>query len=162
MYNILAVNWKKKILFGVGLLLFISATIVAVTYATFRADANQSSIRMSVPEESNTRVDIKVDNEPEEPNKVAESMESGNSAARGAQQSKAPTSNPNVDVHVNGAPIDVPENGSVHKEIVTQNGSASINVSSQSSSISASNSNTRSSINVGVDSSVRVQSNTGE
>ncbi len=68
---------------------------------------------------------------------------------------------PKVNVEVNGAPIEVPQNGTVQKEVTTEDGSASINISSQSNTPSG-HTRTRSSIKVDSDSSVKIRTETRE
>ncbi len=68
---------------------------------------------------------------------------------------------PKVNVEVNGTPIEVPQNGTVQKEVTTEDGSASINISSQSNT-SSGHTRTRSSIKVDSDSSVKIRTETRE
>lgn len=161
MDGIVARNWKKKVLLGVGLLLCIVAMIVFGTYVTYRTGADQLSTGLSTPEEADLRIDVKVENGLVKPQNITSAMGLDNVAPSGNQHGKTNVTDPDVKVRVDGTPIDVPEDGLVHKRINTENGSTSIDVSTQSNS-SSGNSRTQSSINIDVDSSVRIRSETRE
>lgn len=161
MDSIVARTWKKKVIFGVSLLVCVVAVIFFGTYATYRANAERLSTGVSAPEETDMHIDVKVNNGLIEPQKTMSTQESNNVAPSTNQQAETNETKSDVKVRVDGKTIDVPENGSIHKEITTENGSASIDVSTQSNS-SSNNSRTRSSIKVDVDSSVRVRSETRE
>ncbi|MES2630683.1 MAG: hypothetical protein V4611_01880 [Patescibacteria group bacterium] len=156
MEGIVVRNWKKKVMVGVGVLACVVAMIIIGIYTTYRADANQLSNGVSAPGEADMRVDVKVDNGLAEPQSVTSATESDNVAPSSNQQEET---SPNVEVRVDGTPINVPESGSVHKVINTEDGSTSIDISTQSNS-SSGDSRTRSSLNVDIDSSVQVRNET--
>lgn len=157
MQRIAAMNSKKKILFGVGLIVLIIATIITGLYVTNRTNANQSLTNVSTPKEANMNLDVKVQDGQVEAQSISNATESGDTSSSDTQQGATNTSNSNINVQVNGTPIDVPENGTVYKEIITDDGSATINFKSESSS-SSNDTRTRSKINIDVDSSVQVRS----
>lgn len=154
-------NWKKKVLLGGGLLLCIVAITVFSAYVTYRTGANQLSNGISTPEDAGMRIDVKVENGLVEPQSITSAMGLDSVAPSDSQPDEVNSTNPNVKVRIDGMPIDVPEDGSVHKKINTENGSTSIDITTKSNS-SSDDSRTRSSINIDADSSVRVQSETGE
>lgn len=151
MQGIAATNLKKKMLLGASLLVLAVAMIFAGMHATFQADAKQSVGSTPVSNKNDIRIDEKVGNTLMESNTVPSAKESDNASLGSGPQGETKPANSNVEVRVNGEPVTVPENGSVHKEINTENGSASIDVSSQSHT-STGNSSSQSSINVNFDS----------
>jgi len=161
--NILTRNWKKKVLFGVGVLVCIVAMVIIGIYTTRHTGANQVSTGASAPKEADMRVDVKVDNGPAEPQDVPSVAGPDSTAPSGSQQGETNQTSQNVKVRVDGTPIDVPENGSVHKVIDSENGSTSIDITTQSDS-SSGESRSRSSLNVDMDSdsSVRIRNETRE
>lgn len=96
-------------------------------------------------------IEMKVESGLANPEDVPGITEPDNTTQQGA-------ANQNVQVQVDGVPVTVPENGSVHKEINTENGSARVDISSESSNTSG-DSHTRSRININSNSnsSVRIQ-----
>ena len=163
MEDIVARNRKKKVVFGVAVLLCIAVMTIIAINTTQYTGANQVSTGVSAPKETDTRVDVKVDNGPAEPQSVISVNELDTAVPGANQQGDANQASSNVEVRVDGTPIDVPENGSVHKVINTENGSTSIDVSAQSN-VSSGDSRTRSSLNVDVDgdASVRIRNETRE
>lgn len=162
MQGVVAKSWKKEVFLGIGLLLFIVATISIGIYTTNRANADRLSAGASAAKGADMRIDVKLENTMIEPQSITNAMELDNSALNSEQQgSTSNSTSPDVQVHVDGAPIAVPENGSVHKEITTDEGSTKVDISTQSNN-SSGDSRSRSSINIDVDSSVRVRSQTSE
>lgn len=157
MQGIAAMNSKKKLLFGAGLVVLIIAAIITGIYMAQRTNAEQSLTNVSTPKEANMNLDVKVENGQVEAQNITNSTGSDSSSSTSTQQGATNTSSSNVNVQVNGTPIDVPENGTVYKEIITDDGSATINFKSESNS-SSNDTRTRSKINIDVDSSVRVRS----
>ena len=154
MHNTAAIDLKKKMLFGAGLLALILVAIFIGINTTNRANANQTSNNVSTPEEMDMNINVKVGDGLVELNKSVNIAESDGTMS----QDGTNATNPNVQVQVDGVPVTVPENGSVHKEINTENGSARIDISSESSN-SSGDSQTRSRININSNSSssVRIQ-----
>ena len=158
MQRIAALSLKKKALISAGLLAFVAAIITGI-YTTSRADSNHSATGNSAVEAADMNFEVKVDNGLIEPESATNFMES-NTSSSSSQQGNSSAS-PNVDVTVNGTPIEVPQNGTVQKEISNEDGSASINISSQSNT-SSGTTRTKSKIKVDVDSSVRIRNQTSE
>ncbi|MGH7217903.1 MAG: hypothetical protein ACREGE_00440 [Candidatus Microsaccharimonas sp.] len=146
---------------GIGLAMLIIGAIIFSAYAVYQADAHRSLTSVSVPEHTDAYIDVKVEGGQVEPESTTTVMEPDVAPLNGAQQSQTNSTNPNVDMRVNGTPVDVPENGSVHKRVTTENGSTSVDVSSQSNTLSD-DSRTRSSININFDSSTQVRNETRE
>jgi hypothetical protein len=161
MQGIAAINGKKKMLLGAGLLVLAVAMILVGIYATFQADARQLERSTPVLNEKDVRIDEKVGNTLLESDAVTGAIEPDTATVDNSQQGETKPANSNVKVRVNGESIAVPENGTVHKEINTQNGSTSIDVTSQSNG-SSGNSSTQSSINVDFDSSVQIRGESRE
>lgn len=159
--SITARSRKSTVLFGIGLILFIVATISVGMYAANRTGAEQSITTVSTPNETDTSIEVKVDNGLVEPESITSIMELDNTTLSDTQQSEPAQVNPGVEVRVDGTAIEVPEEGTVHKEIVTEDGSTNIDISTQSNT-SSGDSRTRSSINIDVDSSTRIRSQTEE
>lgn len=155
MHGIAEANRKKKLLIGVGLAVLIVATLIIGIYVTNRAGANESSVTVSSPEETDMYIDARVESIPTDLEALNDSVGSDGTSAETTQQGETSSTDSNVQVRVNGAPIDVSKNESIHKEIHTENGSTRINISSQSSG--SSNDSTQSSINIKIDSSAQVQ-----
>lgn len=161
MQTSVAKTWKKELFFGIGLLAFLIATIITGIYATNRADADRVSTNVSATEGVDMRIDVKMESVLIDPEMITSVMEFDNAALNGNGQEAAGQTAPNVEVSVDGAPIAVPENGSVHKDITTEDGTTSVDISTQSNTPSG-DSRTRSSVNIDVDSSVRIRNETNE
>lgn len=162
MHDIAATTLKKKLLIGAGVLALILATIGIGLYTTYRAGADQFTSNVAAPEEADMRIDLKINDGLVELEKITNVAEP-ETASNSTEQGQTSSTNSNVEVQVNGTPIDLPENGSVQKEIVTEDGSAKINISSQSNT-SSGDTRTRSSIRIDsdTDSSLRIRSHSTE
>lgn len=153
-------NWKKKVFFGVAALMCIVALVI-IGYTAHYTSANQLSNGVSAPKETDMRIDMKAKNESVKPEGTTGVIGSDTAALSSNQQGETDETNSNVEVRVDGTPIDVSKDGSVHKVIKTEDGSTSIDISIQSNN-SSGDSRTRSSLNVDTDSSVRIRSETRE
>ena len=151
MHDIATLSFKKKALIVAVLLVLIAVAVSFALYTSNRAQANQSVTGTPVLEASTMDIDMKVENGLMETESVTSPGSSPSSES--TQQTEA---TPKVNVEVNGTPVQVPENGTVKKEITTEEGSASINISSQSNT-SSGHTRTRSSIKVDSDSSVDIR-----
>jgi len=158
-HDIVTRNWKKKVFFGIGLLVSVAVMISIGLYAAHRTGANQLSADVTAPEETDMRINVKVDNGVVEPQDAVNDTRADSTVSNG----ESSETNPSVQVQVDGTSIDIPEDGTVHKVIQTEDGSTSIDISTQSNS-SSGDSRTRSSINIDADtdSSVRIRSQTRE
>ena len=156
MHNIATLSLKQKALIVAGLLVLLAVAVTFALSIANRAEANQSVTGTAVLEASAMDIDMKVENGLMGTETVT-NLDS-TTPSTGNQQAEAA---PKVDVEVNGTPIQVPENGTVKKEITTDEGSASINISSQSNT-SSGHTRTRSSIKVDSDSSVKIRTETRE
>ncbi len=152
---------KKRLFIGAGLAALVVVAIATGIYATQQANANQPSSNVVVPGETDMHIDLQVNDLMAEADTLADLTEMVDGAMSRGQQGDGGASNSNVQVRVNGTSIDTPENGIVHKQITTQDGSTKIDFWSHSSTTSG-ESMDRSSINVDVDSSVEMRNNTQE
>jgi len=158
MRGIVFANLKKKPLLGAGLSVLVVATITTSVYATQQADANQSSSNILMPVETDIHIDMMAGDWLVEPDNLANLTEMTSNAPSSGQQG---VTDSNVNVRVNGMSIDTPENGTVYKEITSEDGSTRINFRSNSNT-SSGESQSRSSVKFNVDSSVEMRSETRE
>ncbi len=157
MHGTAASNWKKNRLFGIGLFIGILVVILIGLYATYRANTNNLlSNSASISNTTDANLDVKVENKSMEIESKPSTTAPDTTVPTASQPAETNVSSSDIDVRVNGTPIEVPENGTVHEQIITENGSTKIDITSQSNT-SSGDSRTRSSINLDVDSSERIQ-----
>ena len=156
MHNIATLSLKQKAFIVAGLLALLAVAVTFALSISSRAEANQSATGTAVLEASAMDINMKVENGLMGTETVT-NLDS-TTPPTGDQQAAAAL---RVTVEVNGTPIEVPQNGTVQKEVTTEDGSASINISSQSNT-SSGNTRTRSSIKVDSDSSIQIRSKISE
>lgn len=146
---------------GIGLAMLVIGVIVMSVYVVYQTDAHRSLTSVSAPERTDSYIDMKVESVQVQPEAAPTVTEPDATPLGDTQQNASTPANSNVEMRVNGTQVDVPENGSVHKNITTENGSTSVDVSSRSNT-SSDDSHTRSSINIDFNSSTQVRNETRE
>lgn len=129
MRGLSALTWKQKSLLGAALFTLLAILTVGA-YATSRATLNQTATSEPTIEATAIDIDMKVENEIAEP--TGQVVQEPNGSEGDNQAGEVNTMNSKIQVEVGGTPVQVPENGTVKKEITTNEGSAKIDISSGS------------------------------
>lgn len=161
MHSKLSSSRKNNLILVAALAALAVVAVVAGIYASNQADANQSSGNVAVPEEADMNIELKVGDWLATPDDAVNLPESPNAATGDRQQGATNTANSNVELRVNGVPVETPANGSVQKQIITDDGSTRVNFWSQSTT-SSDESDGQASIDVDIDSSIKVRNETSE
>lgn len=156
MHEKLLASSRKKAIFGAIIAGLVVVAIFAGIHVLNRTPSQQSSNNIVVPEEADMNIELKVGDWLAMPDNAVNLPESPNTATDDSQQGATNTANSNVELRVNGVPVETPANGSVQKQIITEDGSTRVNFWSQSNT-SSNESDGQASINVDIDSSIKVR-----
>lgn len=102
-----------------------------------------TKVEKTAPSKNNTNLDANINNSDSSAADTNDSQTASN-----ANQNQA-----NIQLHVNGQAVPVPSQGTVHKEISSDNGTTSVDLSVNSASSGTSQSNSHTSMNIEMNSS---------